>query len=359
MLTDPAAGAVVSGLKGEVAHWTPESSAHEVAARLCMANILANPQERLFFKDRDSRFILVSAGWLAAVGGGRTLDEVLGKTDFDMVAPELAAVAFADEQRIIATGQPMPVRVEHDWLPDCPNRWLATSKQPLYDECGNIVGTWGSARDVTAQVEAQQTLTRWSLHDPLTALANRAVLMDRLSGALTSCVYHPGQVALVLIDLDHFGEIDDLLGRDISDQVLVEVANRLNRLAGRGDTVARLGSDEFVVLCTGALESKDLAHAGERVVRALQTPFNVDGQTCTVTASVGCSATTDPHTPPDELLRQADAAMREAKNAGRNRRQVYDTQAHAAERSPSDWPAICAALSRTPGCSSPTSRFSV
>jgi PAS domain S-box-containing protein len=123
-----------------------------------MFNLLANPDERFFFKDRDSRFLLVSAGWLAAVGHGRSLDEVIGKTDFDIVGGAQALTAFEDEQRVIETGEPMVVRVERDWVPDRPDAWVSTAKLPLRDERGNIVGTWGIARDVTAQIDAEQAL---------------------------------------------------------------------------------------------------------------------------------------------------------------------------------------------------------
>jgi PAS domain S-box-containing protein len=135
-------------------------SSREEIERLCMLNLLENPEERVFFKDLESRFLLVSAGWLAAEGQGRSLDEVVGKTDFDIFSRPHAAAALADERRIIETGEPMLAKVERETFHDRPDAWVSTVKVPLRDGDGNIVGTWGIARDVTAQIVAEQALRR-------------------------------------------------------------------------------------------------------------------------------------------------------------------------------------------------------
>jgi PAS domain S-box-containing protein len=127
--------------------------------RLCMANLLSSTEERAFFKDLDSRFMLVSAAWLASVAPGRSLEWVIGKTDFDIFSREHAEEAFADEQRVIATGRPMLTKLERETFHDRPGIWVRTMKQPLFDSDGRIVGTWGISREVTKQVEAEQALT--------------------------------------------------------------------------------------------------------------------------------------------------------------------------------------------------------
>ncbi len=303
---------------------------------LCMANMLANPGERFFFKDRDSRFLLVSAGWLAAVGRGRTLDDVIGKTDFDIAEHDQAMVAFEDEQRVIATGEPMPIRVERDWIEGHPNAWVSTSKVPLLDERGEIVGTWGIARDVTGQVEAEHALEHQALHDSTTGLANRVLLMDRLAQALIACERRGGRVALLFADLDDFKEINDRLGHEAGDQVLAEIGRRLTKAARRGDTIARFGGDEFVVLASGLTSDADLQLIGERLVRAVRAPMSVSGHDLMVTASLGAIVTSDPQAEPAELLRQADHALYGAKRGGRNRMQVFDPDADRASEAGAD-----------------------
>jgi PAS domain S-box-containing protein len=126
--------------------------------RLCVQNLLGSPEESIFFKDRHSRFILVSEGWIARYGHGCTLAEVIGKTDFDFFSEEHALAALADEQRVLATGEPMLVKAERETFHERPDAWAQSTKMPLRDKRGEIVGTWGTSRNITAQVHAEQAL---------------------------------------------------------------------------------------------------------------------------------------------------------------------------------------------------------
>ena len=108
-----------------------------------MQNLIENNEERIFFKDLESRFVLVSGGFLLALGGGRSLDDLVGLTDFDLFSSPHATHAFADEQRVIRTGKPMPAKLERETFGDRPDRWVSTVKLPLRDDEGRIIGTWG------------------------------------------------------------------------------------------------------------------------------------------------------------------------------------------------------------------------
>jgi len=218
-----------------------ESEALRGIKQTCIDNLLNTTEERVYFKDLLSRFLVVSAGWLATAAPGYTLEEVIGKTDFDFFSEEHAAAAFADEQQIIRTGEPIVGKLEEETFQDRTGPWVSTTKMPLRDERGQIIGTFGISRDVTAQIKAEKALAYQVLHDPVTGLANRAALMDRLSQALAALERQPGRLAVLFVDLDHFKEINDSFGHDAGDQVLAEVGRRLSQLSRNADTVARLG----------------------------------------------------------------------------------------------------------------------
>ena len=224
--------------------------------------------------------------------------------------------------------------IERETFAGRPECWVSTTKMPLRDSAGQIIGTFGISRDVTAMVRAEKALAHQALHDPLTGLPNRIALMDRLAQTLLG-IERPmvsrlgvdrvrAQVAVLFVDLDNFKEINDSYGHSAGDLVLAEVARRLSALARRTDTVARLGGDEFVVLC-GDLDLHATAGLlADRIIRAVTEPFTEAGRDLSVTCSVGIAVTSEAATEPDRLLREADAAMYGAKKAGGGRARTYD-----------------------------------
>ena len=292
--------------------------------RTCMRNLLATTEERVYFKDERSRFLLVSAGWIAAITPDRRAEEIIGKTDFDFFGEEHAAAAFEDEQQIIRSGEPVVGKLEQETFSDGTSPWVSTTKMPLRDESGRIIGTFGISRDVTAQVRAENALAYQVLHDPVTGLANRAALMDRLSQALVALERQPGRLAVLYVDVDHFKQVNDSFGHQAGDQVLTEVGRRLSLLSRHVDTVARLGGDEFVVLCGALRDDDDVGLIADRIVGGMHAPYVEDGHDLSVTCSVGIVVTSDPLTEPEQLIRDADEAMYGAKQTGRDRYRVYD-----------------------------------
>jgi PAS domain S-box-containing protein len=123
---------------------------------ICMNNLLATTEVRLYFKDLLSRFILLSSGWIAAYAPGRTAEELLGKTDFDVFSYTHANAALTDEQEIIRTGRPMIGKLERETYKGRTDAWVSTTKLPLRDERGTIIGTFGFTRDVTAYIAGGQ-----------------------------------------------------------------------------------------------------------------------------------------------------------------------------------------------------------
>jgi diguanylate cyclase (GGDEF)-like protein/PAS domain S-box-containing protein len=298
---------------------------------MCLRNLLANNTERIYFKDRESRFMMVSTGWLESYGRGRPLADIIGRTDFDVFSSEHAAQAYADEQRMMVTGEPVLRQLERETFVGRPDEWVSTTKLPLRDAEGEIVGTYGITRIVTEQIQAQEALVDQGSHDALTGLPNRRALIDRLREALYDVGRDCAQVAVVFVDLDGFQETNDLHGQEVGDRVLLAVARRLARAARARDTVARFGSDEFVVLCPGLDVGRDLRTVSDRLRRAVHG-LVLDELAVPITVSVGASATDDAGYDAEKLLACAEVAMRAARRSGGGRFEVYDAALHDVDR---------------------------
>jgi len=299
-----------------------------------MRNLLEHSEERVFFKDLASRFVLVSAGFVSALGGGRSFDELLGLTDSDIFSSPHATQAFEDEQRIIQTGKPMVARLERETFSHGHDRWVSTVKLPLRDDDGTIVGTWGISRDVTVQVEAEEALAYQSLHDALTGLPNRVLLIDRAERMLAQARRYRAPIAALYVDIDGFKQVNDCFGHAAGDELLRGVAERLTGTIRDADTAGRLGGDEFVVLLESLESNARPEFVAERIREVLAQPFELDaldGRPVCVTASIGIAVGQEHSL--DDLLRDADFALYEAKAAGKNRWTLFERDMHAAAQS--------------------------
>ena len=171
-----------------------------------------------------------------------------------------------------------------------------------------------------------------ALHDPLTGLPNRDLLLDRTHHALQRLSRVPGIVALLFFDLDRFKLVNDSLGHHAGDQLLMAVGDRLRDVVRPADTVARFGGDEFAVLCEDVATEEDVDHIVGRITEALRDPVVVDGRDLMAAASIGVAVARDAAVPPEQLLREADAAMYRAKESGRSHERFDDDMRSAALR---------------------------
>jgi len=191
-----------------------------------------------------------------------------------------------------------------------------------------VSGVVANVRDVSDRVEAAARITWQAFHDPLTGLPNRALLTDRLTMATERAGRMGTRCALLFIDLDRFKVINDSLGHETGDQLLVEVARRLTTTVRSSDTVARLGGDEFVVLVEGSRDDEVLALA-DRLSRVIATPIELPHGTVNTTTSIGIAFASD-QIGGSNLLRDADTALYRAKEKGRNRFHVFTDSLRAA-----------------------------
>jgi diguanylate cyclase (GGDEF)-like protein/PAS domain S-box-containing protein len=180
-----------------------------------------------------------------------------------------------------------------------------------------------NARDVTERVELEDQLTRQAFYDSLTGLANRALFRDRLDQAITRSERSNEPLAVLLVDLDGFKQVNDTLGHDAGDQFLKEVADRFASTTRSSDTLARLGGDEFAVLLEGTAHPRAAPFA-ERLIERLAEPVSLLGRDFTIGASIGIVLHPGGEGKGEDLLRHADLAMYEAKEAGRGRYEVFN-----------------------------------
>jgi diguanylate cyclase (GGDEF)-like protein len=177
----------------------------------------------------------------------------------------------------------------------------------------------------------EERLAHQSMHDPLTGLPNRLLFLDRLTLAIARCRRMHREVAVLFIDLDRFKNVNDSVGHDAGDELLFDVARRLESVLRPGDTVARFGGDEFTILCddlTTATSRDRAIEIAHRLLEAVGQPFVVGGSRTFVGASIGIALATGEERP-EELLRDADAAMYHAKESGRGRAAVFDESMRA------------------------------
>jgi diguanylate cyclase (GGDEF)-like protein len=164
----------------------------------------------------------------------------------------------------------------------------------------------------------ESKLSHLALRDSLTGLPNRSVFIDHLRHALARLERHGSSVAVLFLDLDHFKPINDSLGHEAGDRLLVELAARLMEVMRPSDTVARYGGDEFIVLCEDIEDERDAYGIADRITVVVTDPFHVADTEVSVAPSIGLSMTSQPQKSPEELIREADEAMYGAKRRGRS-----------------------------------------
>ena len=296
---------------------------------ILVETLMDNVPDAIYFKDRDSRFTRVNR--YAAVRFGIANPALaLGRTDLDFFTNEHAQQALSDEQEIIRTGTALVNVEEKETLANGKFRWVSTTKLPLRDRKGEIVGTFGISRDITDRKKAEEQLQHQAFYDPLTDLPNRALFLDRLRHLFHRARRSWGspQFAVLYLDLDRFKTINDSLGHQVGDELLVATARRLERCLRPGDTLARLGGDEFTVLLDDVRSQADATGVAERIHQEVAAPLEIRGVEVFTSVSVGIALSSAGYESPEEMLRDADTAMYRAKAGGRASHQVFDGDMH-------------------------------
>ena len=207
--------------------------------------------------------------------------------------------------------------------PDGEIRWIEERARAIRDEHGQILRHDGIAIDISERKEYEARIEYLADHDALTNLANRNLLGDRIMQAMAHARRHGLRLALLFLDLDRFKGINDSFGHKFGDALLLEVSNRLKAVVRDGDTVARQGGDEFIILLTGIRRPEDVSAVALKIVEAFSTPFLIRGRELFITTSIGATLFPEDGEDMQTLLRNADTAMYRAKEAQGNGFQFY------------------------------------
>jgi len=306
---------IVEARLREHQEWQVERTQWSEERRLLRAMIDQVP-DYLFVKDTQSRFVIANQAVATDLGFGP--NDILGKTDLELHPYELARQFLETERAVLSTGEPVIDNEEYVVLPSGEKRWLLTSKLPLRNEAGAIIGLVGVSRDVTRRKLAEDQVRQLAYNDQLTGLPNRLQFEELLDAAPTE----RRPASLLLVDLDRFKQVNDTLGHGAGDMLLRLVGVRLGEVVAGHGIVARLGGDEFGLLVEAG---PSLSAICDAIVAQIGLPFEIEGKSVRVGASIGV-AHIESGSSAMESLRQADIALYQAKALGRGRWLAFATE---------------------------------
>ncbi|UZE23984.1 EAL domain-containing protein [Pseudomonas sp. B21-056] len=288
-------------------------------------------REGVLVTDRSGLIVHVNRAFMAITGYGR--DEVLGQRPNLFKSGRHGADFYRDMFASLSG--------RGEWSGEIWNRRKSGEIYPqwqtiraLVDDNGQVNQYVAVFSDISAIKDSQHELAHLAHHDPLTGLPNRVLFSDRAEQALASAQLHKRGCALLLVDLDHFKNINDSLGHAVGDELLKGVAERFQALFAPGVTLARLGGDEFAVLMENCSQPGQAAVQAQRILDVLKEPLRFDGRALFINASIGISLFPGDALSAGQLLRNADSALFKAKSAGRDSYALYTEEltAHAQQR---------------------------
>jgi diguanylate cyclase (GGDEF)-like protein/PAS domain S-box-containing protein len=269
----------------------------------------------------DGRWLMVNKKLCEIVG--YTQGELLSMRFQDVTHPEDVVADWALARRMIAGEIDEKSREKRYRHKNGYYIWVNLTSSMVRSDDGNPKYYSTVVEDISRRKQIEEELLHLANHDALTSLPNRSLLLDRLSQALVFAERSEGQVAVMLIDLDRFKNINDSLGHDAGDKIIMEISRRLSASVRAGDTIARLGGDEFVIIRPDVVKDDAVAILAQQILEALSRPLTVQGHEFYPTGSIGISMYPKDGSDGQTLLKNADTAMYRAKDAGRNNFQFY------------------------------------
>ncbi|MBC7455106.1 MAG: PAS domain S-box protein [Massilia sp.] len=239
---------------------------------------------------------------------GMTVVDTVGEQRYRVLAPFIARTLAGETVRF----------EEHDETGGAERTLEVTYIPQTGDDGASVIGFHVMRHDVTTQKSEKRRLLQLAQIDPLTGLANRAGFMLKLDSAMRQCEQGQLLMALMYLDIDHFKPVNDTFGHHVGDALLKAFSARLAQTLRASDTIARLGGDEFTIILDNLGRAEDATVLAAKIVQAMQKPFELDGATVSVSASIGLAYFSSGATDPDTLIKEADTLLYQAKQGGRN-----------------------------------------
>ena len=270
--------------------------------------LMDNMADSIYFKDRQCRLVRVSRRMALSLGFNDP-SQLIGKTDIELFGEEFGKKTRMDDLQVMESGLPIIGLVEENRNENGETNWTSTTKFPLRNSAGEIIGLLGISREINDLKKRERDLQYIATHDLLTSLPNRYLFFDRLEQTIQRAKRYRTSFAVLYLDLDHFKRINDQNGHDAGDEFLKQVSAHLKDIVRDSDTVARLGGDEFAILMEIIRDEEEVCAVAERII----TSF---GHLSAIGATVSIGISIYPRHGENGalLLKCADHAMYQAKN---------------------------------------------
>ncbi len=288
-----------------------------------LSKVFSNSGEAILISDADNLILAVNQEFTRLTGYSQ--EEVIGKNPRMLSAGTTPPEVYQSMWGALAQ--------RDQWQGEIWDRRKSGASYPkrltisvVRDSAGNVTNYIGSFEDITERKLAEDKIRHLAHHDALTGLPNRFNLHERMDQGIAFARRYGKRMAVLLIDLDHFKAINDTLGHNVGDQLLVHVARRLEQSVRDSDIVARLGGDEFVVVLSGIETDTDVADIAGKIVVELAAPYSIAGKELRTAPSIGINLYPEDATEISDLIRNADIAMYHAKSRGRGNYQFYSEE---------------------------------
>jgi diguanylate cyclase (GGDEF)-like protein/PAS domain S-box-containing protein len=283
--------------------------------------IIENIEDGYHELDFSGNIVFFNDALLKILGYSR--DEFVRMNYRDLTDEETARRLLQVCDEVYRTGNPSRGIEIEVMRKDGTMRVVELSVSLILDATGHGAGFRNLVRDITERKKSEETIRRLAYHDPLTGLPNRLLFTDRLAMAITGAKRNRQHLAVMILDLDYFKDINDTLGHHIGDRLLQAVGSRLTELLRKGDTVARMGGDEFLILLPEINNVGVTTTIAQKIVDSFQTPLIVDEHRLHITTSIGIAIYPDVSDDVETLIKHSDIAMYRAKGSGRNNYQLF------------------------------------